>query len=81
MIRPPILKDTADEIADTDSATTRIGILTSAIDHLLDIASNERNFLSWAVRWPSNLSNLSKGHLAQGLFQTQLARSFEDAKD
>ncbi len=80
-IQPPILTDTAKEIADMDNATTRIGIFTSAIDHLLDNASAERDFLSRAVRWPSNLSNLSKGHLAQRLFQTQLTRSFKDAKD
>ncbi len=80
-IRPPILTNTADKIADMDSATTRIGILTSAIDHLLNIALAERDFLSRAVRWPNNLSNLTKGQLAQGLFRTQLTRSFEDAKD
>ncbi len=83
-IRPPILTDTAKEIAATENATKRIGTLPSAIDHLLDIASTERDFLSRAVRWPrnlSNLSNLSKGQLAQDLFRTQLARSFEDTKD
>ncbi len=73
--------DTVDKIANIDSATARISILTSAIDHLLNIASAEWDFLSRAVCWPSDISNLSKGHLAQVLFQTQLAQSFKDAKD
>ncbi len=80
-IQPPILTDTADKIANMDSTTMRIGILTSAIDHLLNIASAERDCLSRAVRWPNNLSNLTKGQLAQGLFRTQFTRSFKDAKD
>ncbi len=48
-IQPLILADKADEIADMDSATTQISILTSAIEHFLNIASTECDYLSRAV--------------------------------
>mmetsp|Transcript_11008 Transcript_11008/g.23268 ORF Transcript_11008/g.23268 Transcript_11008/m.23268 type:complete len:197 (-) Transcript_11008:46-636(-) len=72
LIKLPILTDTAEEIAATDNASTRISHLSNAIENLLDIVSTERDFISRNVRWPSNLSALSKGLIAQGLFRTQL---------
>ncbi len=36
---------------------------------------------TWHIWWPSNLSNLSKGQLAQGMFCTKLTKSFKEAQE
>ncbi len=48
-ICPPTLTDTAEELANTDSAITCIANLSSTIKNMLDVVSAKRDFLSQAV--------------------------------
>ncbi len=66
-ITPPILTYTVEETNAMDSASTRISSLSSAINNLLNVVSSKQDFISRNVCWPSNLSTLSNGLLAQGL--------------
>lgn len=45
------------------------------------MVSDEQDFIKCSVRLPNNLSQLSKGLIAIGLFQTQHCKTFADAKD